>query len=258
MSYKVKLPTFEGPFDLLVYLIENAQMSIYDIQVSEITGQYLAYIKAMQEMDFTVGTEFMVLAATLIDIKSKMILPRTTVDGTTVLEEDPRSELVERLLEYKRFKKAAEILAEQEEYMSFVYEKPQEDISAYLEDPDEYLALDIKQFAAAFDLFLRKKKREEDVRAHYTRVEREKATIESRMVYIKDRFKSAIRNGIAKLNLKELIPDKKDRYDVVVTFTSVLQMMRDKYLDAEQKHIYGEIMIVPGERAMEETIEHEQ
>ena len=89
-------------------------------------------------------------------------------------------------------------------------------------------------------------------------MEREKATIESRMVYIKDRFKSALSRGIGKLNLKELIPDKKDRYDVVVTFTSVLQMMRDKYLDAEQKHIYGDIMVLPGEKNMEETIEHEQ
>ncbi len=258
MSYKVSLPVFEGPFDLLVYLIENAQMSIYDIQVSEITGQYMAYLRTMREQDFNVGTEFMVLAATLIDIKSKMILPRTSPDGTTVLEEDPRSELVERLLEYKRFKKGAEILAEQEAYMSLVYEKPQEDISAYLDEPDEYLALDIRQFATAFDLFLRKKKREEDVRAHYTRVEREKASIESRMVYIKDRFKSALARGIGRLSLKELIPNKKDRYDVVVTFTSVLQMMRDRYLDAEQKHTYGEILVTPGEKNLEDTIGHEQ
>ena len=143
MSYKVRLRTFEGPFDLLVYLIENAQMNIYDIQISEITGQYLDYIKTMREMDFNVGTEFMVLAATLIDIKSRMILPRSGIEGTAAAEEDPRSDLVERLLEYKRFKKGAEILSEREDYMTLVYEKPQEDISAYLEQPDEYLSLDL-------------------------------------------------------------------------------------------------------------------
>lgn len=203
---------------MLVYLIENAQMNIYDIRISEVTSQYLDYIRTMREMDFNVGTEFMVLAATLIDIKSKMLLPRSTAEGAVLQEEDPRSQLVERLLEYKRFKKGAEVLAEQEEYMALVYEKPQEDISAYLDEPDEYLALDIKQFASAFDLFLRKKKREEDVRAHYTRVEREKATIESRMVYIRDRFKSALTKGVGRLNLKELIPNKRDRYDIVVTF----------------------------------------
>lgn len=258
MSYKVSLQTFEGPFDLLVYLIENAQMSIYDIRISEITKQYLAYIEEMKSMDVTVATEFMVLAATLIDIKSKMILPRTTVEGEIVLEEDPRSELVERLLEYKKFKLGADILAEREEAMSLVYEKPQEDISAYLEQPDEYLSLDINKFANAFDLFLRKKKREEEVRAHYTKVEREKATIESRMLYIKDRVLGAFTKGIKKLSLKALIPNKKDRYDVVVTFVSVLQMMRDRYLDAEQNSTYGEITIIPGERNLEENIESEQ
>ena len=108
MSYKVSLPLFEGPFDLLVYLIENARMSIYDIQVSEITEQYLAYIRGMEEMDLNVAAEFMVLAATLIDIKSRMILPRSTEEDVLGEDVDPRSELVERLLEYKRFKELAE------------------------------------------------------------------------------------------------------------------------------------------------------
>ena len=252
MSYKVSLQTFEGPFDLLVYLIENAQMSIYDIKIAEITKQYMEYIETMKSMDVLVATEFMVLAATLIDIKSKMLLPRTaTIDGTYI-DEDPRSELVERLLEYKKYKKGADFLKEKEELMSMVYEKPQEDISAYLEDPDEYLALDIKQFASAFELFLRKKKKEEDVRAHYTRVEREKATIESRMSFIKNKFRSAFTHGLRRLSLKELIPNKKDKYDVVVTFISVLQLMRDKYLNAEQKSTYGEIEIIPGERELED------
>ena len=76
MGYKVKIQSFEGPFDLLVYLIENAQMSIYDIEISSITRQYLDYIEAMQDMDIAVSTEFMVLASSLIEIKSKMILPR--------------------------------------------------------------------------------------------------------------------------------------------------------------------------------------
>ena len=258
MSYKVSLQAFEGPFDLLVYLIENAQMDIFDLRISEITNQYLAYIEEMKAMDVNVATEFMVLAATLIDIKSRMILPRTTIEGEIILEEDPRSELVERLMEYKKYKKGAEILQEREEAMCGVYEKPQEDISEYLNQPDEYLSLDIKKFASAFDLFLRKKKREEDVRAHYTRIEREKATMESRMIFIKDRFLSAFKRGVKKLSLKSLIPDKKDRYDVVVTFVSVLQMMRERYLDAEQNSIYGEITIIPGARDLEERIESEQ
>lgn len=250
MSYKVSLQAFEGPFDLLVYLIENAQMSIYDIRVSEITSQYLEYINTMREMDVNVATEFMVLAASLIEIKSKMILPRTTVEGETVLEEDPRSELVERLLEYKRYKRGAEELEEREQRMSHIFEKPQEDISEYLDQPDEYLSLDIDQFAKAFDMFLHKKKKVDEVRRHYTRIEREKATVEGRMTFIRTVFKSAFSKGVNKLNLKALIPDKKERYDVVVTFVAVLQMMRDKFLDAEQKTVYGEIIVKPGEKNM--------
>lgn len=253
MSYKVSIPSFEGPFDLLVYLIENAEMNIYDIQISEITKQYMEYVNNMKEVDFNISAEFMVLAATLLDIKSKMILPRISDTGEVMVEEDPRSELVERLIEYKKFKKAADILKEREEYCQLIMEKPQEDISEYLDNPDEILSLDIDHFASAFNLFLRKKKREEEVRAHYTKIEREKATIENRMIYIKDMFKGAFKKGIKKLSLKSLIPDKKDKYDVVVTFVSVLQMMRDKYLDAEQKSLYGDITVVPGTKEMEEN-----
>ena len=127
--YKVKLQSFEGPFDLLVYLIENAEMSIYDIKISEITTQYLAYIKAMEERDVALAAEFMVLASSLIEIKSKMILPRMTEDGQALVEEDPRTELVARLVEYKQFKEIAEMLEQREEHSFNIFEKPQEDIS---------------------------------------------------------------------------------------------------------------------------------
>ena len=158
MSYKVKLDVFEGPFDLLVYLIENAEMSIYDINVSEIVAQYVDYIEKMKEMDIPVATEFMVLAASLIEIKSKMLLPRINSDGDEVTAEDPRTELVQKLLEYKRFKAAAAMLSESEEYMQRIFEKPQEDISEYVNQPDEYLKMDISQVVSAFNLFLSKKK----------------------------------------------------------------------------------------------------
>ena len=98
--YKVKLQSFEGPFDLLVYLIENAEMSIYDIRISEITTQYLDYIRQMEEQEISIAQEFMVLAASLIEIKSRMILPRSFDEGEEVVEEDPRKDLVQRIIEY--------------------------------------------------------------------------------------------------------------------------------------------------------------
>ncbi len=245
MSYKVKLQTFEGPFDLLVYLIENAEMSIYDIKISEITSQYLAYIQSMQETDVYVASEFMVLASALIEIKSKMILPRMVNPGDgSVVEEDPRTELVQRLLEYKQFKQAAEILQEQEERVSHIYEKPQEDISAYLEEPDEYLRLDLAQFAGAFNLFIQKKQKVDSVRKHYTRIERERARMEERISYIAGMLKKSIGQIF---NFKEFIHNKKDRYDVVVTFVSLLEMAKNRIVQVDQKSTYGDIEVSAGQ-----------
>ena len=245
MSYKVRLQTFEGPFDLLVYLIENAEMSIYDIKISEITSQYLAYIQTMQEMDVHVASEFMVLASALIEIKSKMILPRMVDPGDgNVVEEDPRTELVARLLEYKRFKQAAEILQEQEERCTHIYEKPQEDISAYLDEPDEYLRLDLAQFANAFNLFIQKKQKVDSVRKHYTRIERERARMEERISYIA----GMLRKSIGQIfSFKEFIHNKKDRYDVVVTFVSLLEMAKNRIVQVDQKSTYGDIQVSAGQ-----------
>ena len=251
MSYKVKLQSFEGPFDLLVYLIENAEMSIYDIRISEITNQYLEYLKAMEESDINVATEFMVLASTLIEIKSKMILPRMSVEGQVLEEEDPRADLVERILEYKRFKKAAEILQEKEERSQHIFEKPQEDISEYLDNPDEYLSLDLKQFASAFSLFIQKKQKVEAVRKHYTRIERERSTMEGRIRMIL----GTVRRKIGQIfSFRELVPNKDDRYDVVVTFMSLLEMAKERVIRIDQKSLYGDIEVSAGERVDEDTV----
>lgn len=255
MSYKVKLQSFEGPFDLLVYLIENAQMSIYDIEISKITGQYLEYIQAMKEMDIAVATEFMVLASSLIEIKSKMILPRMTESGETLTEEDPRTELVTRILEYKKFKRAAEILQEKEELASRIFQKPQEDISEFLEQPDEYLSLDLKQFANAFATFMEKRQRIETVRKHYTRIEREKASVESRITYIIGKLRQKIGQIFS---FGDLVPDKADRYDTVITFISLLEMAKERVVNVRQQTTYGNIEVEPGEKINEGGSRYEQ
>lgn len=247
--YKVKLKTFEGPFDLLVYLIENAEMSIYDIRISEITNQYLAYIKAMEETDVVIASEFMVLASTLIEIKSKMILPRVTENGSVAVDEDPRSELVERLIEYKRFKEIAAMLEAREERSMNIFEKPQEDISVYLENPDEYLSLDLKGFASAFSLFIQKKQKVEAVRRHYTRIERERASMEKRIGSILQRVRAKIGQVFS---FREFIQDKKDRYDVVVTFMSLLEMAKARAVKVEQHSTYGDIEVSAGEAVMQD------
>ena len=249
--YKVKLTSFEGPFDLLVYLIESAEMSIYDIRISEITSQYLDYIRAMEEQNIEVAQEFMVLAASLIEIKSRMILPRITEDGETVIDEDPRLELVQKILEYKHFKEISEDFRIREERMSHVYSKPQEDISEYLDHPDEYLSLDINSFAAAFRLFIQRKQRIESVRKHYSRVERERSTMEHRIGSIL----RTVRGRLGEVfNFRDLVEDKKDKYDIIVTFSSLLEMAKERVVKVEQKKNYGNIQVSAGENVDKDDI----
>ena len=137
--YKVRIDQFEGPFDLLLYLLENARMDIYDIRVTEITEQYIGYLKEMDELNVEVGSEFIVLAAALIRLKSRMLLPRVTEVDEMIVEEDPRTELAERLTEYLQTKKIAEMLQRREKEYSGIYTKPAEDISEYLNSPEELL-----------------------------------------------------------------------------------------------------------------------
>ncbi len=240
MAYKVKLDIFEGPFDLLVYLIENAEMSIYDIRVAEITKQYIEYIEHIQKTDVVVAGEFMVLAASLIEIKSKMLLPRLTMDGEEEFAEDPRSELVEKLLEYKKYKKAAALLETQEDYARQIYTKPQDDLDLYTKDPDYFLNLDLGQFIKSFNLFLQKQKRMEDVKKRYAVAERQKMTVENRIEQLKRML-----FGKGKMKFRELLDEDGSRYQVVLTFLSMLELIRQKTIKVEQDVNFGEITIVP-------------
>lgn len=244
MSYRVKLNVFEGPFDLLVYLIEHARMNIYDIKISEITNQYIDYVNQMRDSDVTVSAEFMVLAASLLEIKSKMLLPRMVAagDGVTELPEDPRTELVQKLLEYKKYKSISQMLETRRDETALSIAKPQEDLSEYTGEPDVYLSLDVDKFRNAFEEFLVKKKRLEEIREHHRRSEKQKLTNELRMEEIKAFFREC---GMKETDFRQLVRKKTDKYDVAVTFSSVLEMMKSHKLDAEQKKLFGEIMIKP-------------
>lgn len=252
MSYKVKLDIFEGPFDLLVYLIENAQMNIYDIRIAEITAQYLEYLEDMKRLDVAMATEFMVLAAELIEIKSKLLIPRVSLAEGGEAEEDPRSDLVERLLEYKRFKKAAELLQEAEEATLRIYEKPQEDISEYLNQPDEYLRMDLGQFINAFNMFIHKKHKVAEIKRNYQKVERQKISVEQKIAYIKTFFTEKL---LKRVTFRQLIEEKPDKYNAVATFSSLLEMAKEKYVTFEQEKLYGEITVIKQEERQQSTEE---
>lgn len=245
MKYRVNIDIFEGPFDLLVYLIETARMDIYDIEIAEITGKYMNYISEMQDMKIDVATEFIVLAATLVDIKSKMLLPKLNKDGEVSEEQDPRGELVDRLLEYKKFKAASEFLADCEEEAANVFSKPQEDISEYESNPDETLMLDAGQFIKAFTLFINRKEKMVEIKKRYDKVPRQKISAEARTRFIEDMFRGS---GNEAHSFFETCEDGSDRYDVALSFVTVMELIKERKLTAEQKRLFGDIILKTGSR----------
>ena len=243
MSYKVKLEFFEGPFDLLVYLIESAKMDIYDIKVAEITSQYLEYMEEIKSIDVDTASEFMVLAANLIEIKSKMLLPKIKRDDDTLEEEDPRADLVQRILEYKKFKKAAEMFQDMESRGQRMFPKPQEDISAFLDEPFENFIFDGQVLLDVFKSFMSKKKKVDEMR-YYENVKKKKITSQARMGFIRNLFKL---NGGGVYDFDSTLENHEDKYDKALSFTTIMEMVKQKQVTAEQKRMYGNIILKKGE-----------
>ena len=216
MAYKVKLAAFEGPFDLLVYLIEHNKMNIYDIKVSEITAQYLEYINEAKAHDVSVAQEFMVLAAELIELKSAMLLPREIIDEETGETDDPRKQLVARILEYKQFKEMASFLSDQAELTSHMRPKPQEDLTVYTGETEEILKGDMDSFAAAFMAFLTRKQRLEEMHKTYERIARAKMSLESKVNQIIGLFRNR-----KQMKFSEMIAEDDSPFNRVITFMSL-------------------------------------
>jgi len=243
MSYKIRLNIFEGPFDLLVYLIERAEMNIYDIQISVITRQYLEYLRVMEENDIAASSEFMVLAATLIEIKSKMLLPRIKEDGTEA--EDPRTDLTKRLVEYVRYKKGAAALEERREFARLKLTKPQEDLLQYTGEPDIYLKMDMISFISAFKNFVHRRIKGEEIRRIRDGIERERLSFERKVTFIEKLLAGARKAKQKILKFSEMLSSESDREDRVVTLVALLSMSQEGAFRIRQKKSYGEIEIIP-------------
>lgn len=240
--YKVKIDSFEGPFDLLIYLLQTAKMDIYNIRISEITNQYIKCLDEMEELDIEVGTEFILLAAILIKLKARMLLPRESYDDEISTEEDPEMELVSRLSEYMKVKRIAEFLQEGEKAGLGIFEKAGEDISIYLDNPEEVLKTSEEKFIEAFFAFLERKKRLADVKKRYVKVHRERASVEERINYmIKAIDENSKKNGF--VIFKDLIPAGSDKYDMALSFVSLLEMVKTQDIDVNQDELYGDIQI---------------
>jgi segregation and condensation protein A len=238
MAYKVKIDIFEGPFDLLVYLIESAEMSIYDIRISEITAGYLRHVQQMRESDVMAYADFLVLAATLIEIKSKMLLPRVTPEGEEL--PDPRADLTERIIEYTRFKRRAAALEERMDEAALKFTKPREDLAPWSGEPDEYLSLEMDKFIAAFKAFIYKRRKSEEIRRMRDRADRDRVSVATKKGFIA-RVLEGAKGGFARF--RDLLSPGAGRYDKVVTFVSLLEMVKSGVISVRQEGNFRDIEV---------------
>lgn len=242
MEIEYKLQVFEGPLDLLLHLIEKNKVDIYDIPIVTITEQYLEYVEQMQEQDMDVMSEFLVMAGTLLQIKSKMLLPK---EETEEEEEDPRAELVRRLLEYKMYKYAALELKDMELDASHsLYKKPTipEEVSAYKEEIDPADLVDGMTLNMLNDIFQSIMRRQVDkidpIRSKFGTIEKEEINIEERMVQVREEVR-----GLKGINFRTLLESQPTRMNIIITFMSVLELMKIGAITIRQEKIFGEIVI---------------
>lgn len=249
MAIPVKLEVFEGPLDLLLHLIDKNKIDIYDIPIVEITEQYLDYIRQMQTEDMNVMSEFLLMAATLLDIKCRMLLPKEVNEEGE--EEDPRAELVQRLLEYKMYK-----------FMSFELRDKQVDAGRYLfreqklpKEVENYRQpIDYEELIGELnlqklqDIFKSIVRRQEDridpIRSNYGNIEKEEVDMDQKTVYVEDYIK-----GHKTFSFRKLLEKQHSKVEVIVTFLVILEMMKLGRISIAQENIFDDIIITSNEAA---------
>jgi segregation and condensation protein A len=234
-AYKVKLDTFEGPLDLLVHLIRRNELNVYDIPIALITEQYLSYIALMQELNLDVAGEFLVMASTLIHIKSRMLLPRADPTQDDQVEEDPREALVRRLLEHQKYKAAAELLHERETLRSAQFMRPDARVAdAAGEEYEPELEVDLFSLLAAFKGVLERASRRPPMV-----LPPEEIPIETRIEQLLQRLSETEACGF-----EDLFADGDgSRSFVIVTFLALLEMIRLKLVRVYQSAGSGTIRV---------------
>ncbi len=232
-DYPVRLQNFEGPLDLLLHLIKKNEVNIYDIPIALVTEQYLEYLGLMQELNLDVVGEFLVMAATLIHVKSRMLLPRPDPSQDDP-EEDPREALMRRLLEHQKFKAAAELLHEKEIQRSAQWLRPDGRVADVIGDPPEpEIEVDLFSLMAAFRHVLDRARERPTVL-----LPPEQMSIETRIDQL-----MALLAGREACGFEELFDDVQTRSGIVVTFLALLEMIRLKTVRVFQQGPFGPIRV---------------
>jgi segregation and condensation protein A len=238
MEYKIKIDSFEGPLDLLLHLINKFEIDIYDIPAAEITNQYLLYVKTMQQLELDVASEYLVMAATLIAMKSRSLLPDHSLEEDEgVEEEDPREELTRRLIEYKKYKEAAIKLQELEEERTKLFSRPPAD-ALFAPAGEGPLNVTIYDMLGAFQKMTRRKKLAVPRKAT---VRREEISVESRM---KSLMKT-LRDTEEPVLFEDLFQSH-ERDELVVSFLAILELMKQNEITVMQKGSFAELYVMSG------------
>lgn len=243
MPIPVKLPVFEGPLDLLLHLIDKSKIDIYDIPIVEITDQYMEYIRQMQEEDLDVMSEFMVMAATLLDIKCKMLLPKEVNEEGE--EEDPRAELVQQLLEYKMYKNLSyELRDRMRDAEKVLYKEPTipGEILNYREpaDPKELLKdITLEKLNSIYKSVLRRQEDKMDpIRSKFGKIEQEEVNLPEKMNDVEEYARTH-----KTFSFRQLLEKQCSRTQVVVTFLAILELMKTGKIIIRQEHLFDDIEI---------------
>lgn len=235
MDYKVSIDNFEGPMDLLLHLIKKENMDIMDINIEEITNQYLEYIESAQNLNLDISSEYLVLAAELIEIKSSSLLPKHEVEEDEY-EEDPRENLIKRLIEYKKYKEITPNFKELEEMRRELYTKVPSDLKEYQNNEENinYGDLSLELLTEAFKKFLDRKQDEKPLN---TKITKKEYSVSARSREIKDILKSK-----KNVEFEELFEIVTKDY-VVVTFLSILSLAKKGEIDIKQDDNFSRIIL---------------
>jgi len=237
-GYPVRLPIFEGPLDLLLYLLDREQIDVYNIPIARITAQFLDYLSMLESLNLEVAGEFLVMAATLLEIKSKMLLPRPESPEEAEDEgPDPRAALVERLIEYRKYQQVAAGLSERAEMQRWVFSRS---LLGEDEDGGGYLMLNA---ATALDLWSALQSVLERVQTSpVAELRRPRVTVAMKIAQVAARLREVGEEG---LDFLDLFAEVATRLEVIVTFLAVLEMMRRQIIRVLQKRAFGAIRIYP-------------
>lgn len=236
MGYKIKLEIFEGPLDLLLYLVKKSHLNIYDIPIAAVTDQYLQYLNLMQLLDLNIAGDFLVMAATLMQIKSRMLLPVQEEQGPLEEQEDPRAELVARLLEYERFKEVANSLREKESQQRELFKRPRTEKPKELstdESGEKYFEANIFDLINAFSQALKDIPKE-----IFYEVIKDEFTIEEKIHALLHLL--LIRPSV---KLSELFAKASGKIEMIVTFLAVLELIKMREITAYQDEHFSQIKI---------------